>query len=55
MSRSTPELGANGDKMIDERHGIEGFLRRRFLLGVAFGVLITAIFIAVNDGSKVLN
>jgi uncharacterized protein (TIRG00374 family) len=55
MSRSTPELGANGDKMIDERQGIEGFLRRRFLLGVAVGVLITAIFIAVNDGSKVLN
>ncbi|HVX30788.1 MAG TPA: lysylphosphatidylglycerol synthase transmembrane domain-containing protein, partial [Nitrolancea sp.] len=49
------DAGTDGGRPIEERGGIEGFIRRRFLLGVAFGVLITAVFIAVNDGSKVLN
>jgi glycosyltransferase 2 family protein len=54
MSQLMPEAGTNGDQPVEGRSGIEGFVRRRFLIGVAFGVLITAIFIAVNDGSKVL-
>jgi uncharacterized protein (TIRG00374 family) len=54
MNQSLPETDSHETKAIDERGGIEAFVRRRFLLGVAFGVLITAIFIAVNDGSKVL-
>ena len=55
MNPSLPDTDTNDGQRIEGRGGIEGFIRRRFLLGVAFGVLITAVFIAVNDGSKVLN
>jgi uncharacterized protein (TIRG00374 family) len=55
MNRIRPEPDATEQAASEERGGIETFIRRRFLLGVAFGILITAIFIAVNDGSKVLN
>lgn len=55
MSQSMPETGTTDGQSNEERGRIEGFIRRRFLLGVAFGVFITAIFIAVNDGSRVLN
>lgn len=34
--------------------GISGFVRRRFVLGVAFGLLVTAALIFFNDGQQVL-
>ncbi len=34
--------------------GIIGFVRRRFVLGVAFGLLVTAAFVFLNDGQRVL-
>ncbi len=36
------------------RDGIGGFVRRRFVLGVAFGLLFTAAFVFFNDGQRVL-
>ncbi len=35
--------------------GIGSFLRRRFVLGVAFGILFTAAFVFFNDGQQVLH
>lgn len=36
-----------------ERDRLGGFLRRRFLLGVAFGVLVTAALVFFNDGPRI--
>ena len=35
--------------------GVGSFLRRRFVLGVAFGILFTAAFVFFNDGQQVLH
>jgi uncharacterized protein (TIRG00374 family) len=55
MTQVVPGASADDEPPVEARSGIEDFVRRRFLIGVAFGVLFTAIFIAANDGSRVLN
>jgi glycosyltransferase 2 family protein len=53
-SDPAPSMKPAGDTPRDARLGVEGFVRRRFLLGVGFGILITAAFVVLSDGSKVL-
>ncbi|HEX3721780.1 MAG TPA: UPF0104 family protein, partial [Nitrolancea sp.] len=39
----------------DMRSGVAEFIRRRFLLGVGFGILVTAAFVVLSDGSEVIH
>ncbi|HVB65570.1 MAG TPA: lysylphosphatidylglycerol synthase transmembrane domain-containing protein [Nitrolancea sp.] len=54
MSDPESSLEPESDAPREPRLGIESFIRRRFLLGVGFGILITAAFIVLSVGSEVL-
>jgi len=53
-SDPTPTFERADETPRDTRLGVEGFIRRRFVIGVGFGILITAAFIVVSDGARVL-
>lgn len=50
---STPEPADESPDVT--RTGVADFVRRRFLLGVGFGILVTAAFVVLSDGSEIIH
>jgi uncharacterized protein (TIRG00374 family) len=55
MTDDTTSPTSSTDVQTESSDGVGGFVRRRFVLGVAFGLLVTAALVFFNDGQRVLH
>lgn len=54
MTETTRAEAQTSDSKADSMLGIGSFIRRRFVLGVAFGLIVTAGLVVFNDGQQIL-